>query len=204
MPKAGWTPGLSLRGVLVPSIHLSAPKGAAAEPGPSLGTGKSASIWLHYHPKLAAALSPFNISRCSGGSGEAPGGGEGCARTASVPLKRVLSYFYLFILNHFCPCGGSSLLKQKLADGWPGGAGTPSSGCGEYFSPLEGISFPSSLRISGSSSQGWRRYRGGSDQPPDFFAVLPPTVALPCHMGFPKDAEVGREFIFLPHQEALI
>lgn len=120
-------------------------------------------------------------------------------RTASVPLNRVLSYFYLFILNHFCPCGGSSLLKRKLADGWPGGPAPPALDVGNISPPPEGISLPSSLHISGSSSQGWRRYRGGSDQPPDFLAILPPMVALPCHMGFPKDAEVGREFIFLPH-----
>lgn len=155
MPKAGWTPGLRVRGVPVRSIHLSAPKGAAAEPGPSLGTGKSASIWLHYHPKLAAALSPFNISRCSGGSGEAPGGEEGCVRTASVPLKRVLSYFYLFILNHFCPCSGSSLLEQKLADGWPGGPARPALDVGN-ISPLrrEYLSLPRSVFLAAAPRDG--------------------------------------------------
>lgn len=199
MPKAGWTPGLSLRGVPVPSIHLSTPKGAAAKPRPSLGTGKSASIWLHYHPKSAAALSLFNISRCSGGSGEALGGGGGMCENCFCAFKPRPFLFLFIYFESFLSLRWQQLAEAKAGRWVARGAGTPSSGCGEYFSPPEGISLPSSLHISGSSSQGWRRYRGGSDQPPDFLAILPPMVALPCHMGFPKDAEVGREFIFLPH-----
>lgn len=47
--EASWSP---------PSIH-SPQKGQQQSRDPALGTGKSASIWLRYRPKLAAALSPF-------------------------------------------------------------------------------------------------------------------------------------------------
>lgn len=126
------------------------------------------------------------------------GGGGMCENCFCAFKPRPFLFLFIYFESFL------SLRWQQLAEAKAGrwvarGTGTPSSGCGEYFSPPEGISLPSSLHISGSSSQGWRRYRGGSDQPPDFLAILPPMVALPCHMGFPKDAEVGREFIFLPH-----
>lgn len=82
-------------------------------------------------------------------------GGEGCVRTASVPLNRVLSYFYLFILNNFCPCGGSSLLKRKLADGWPGGPAPPALDVGNISPPRrEYLSLPHSIFLAAAPRDG--------------------------------------------------
>lgn len=172
-PKLAGPLGSASEGSWCPlSVHLPR-KGQQR----SLGAGKPAFTWLRYQPKLAAALSLFNFSRCSGGSGEAPGaGGRGCARTTSVPLKRVRSYVQLFFWNYFWPCLAAACQSKSQQMGGPGsrhprlwmrGVFLPSGG---NLSPVLALYF-------------WQQLPGTALAPttPDFLAVLPPVVTLPCH-----------------------